>query len=381
MPKEDNHDEYLKTILALFSEEPRGLSISDISREIGLNRNSVSKYVNMLSISGRVEMKMVGPSKVYFLSERVPVSALIDFSTDAIVLLDEKLKVVTANDHYLLLAGVAKEDLTGTRIQDFDYPILSTDAFLSRIPRYGEGEQVLEAVVPDTGAGERHFRVKILPAAFEGGDAGYAVIIEETTERRQSEERIASALREKEALLRELHLRVKNNLQMIASLINLQKMESGSDEVAAALRETENRVLSLSLAHELLYAEAMIAEVDMKAYLELLIGELRRSYDLMDSGIACELPAHECLLDADSAIAVGLIVNELVALAAGTDGTCNLHVSGSISPDDGTCCLKVIADEAVERTDGLGMALVRTLVNRELNGTLSILPDGWEVRF
>jgi two-component sensor histidine kinase/predicted transcriptional regulator len=383
MPKRDDHDEYLKTILDLFKQEPRGLSISDITRAIGLNRNSVSKYVNMLSISGRIEMKTVGPAKVYYLSERVPVSALIDFSTDLIVLLDEKLRIVSAHDHYLALAGSRKDQVIGTKIQEAKYPILSNDMFLSRIPRYGEGEQQIDDMVLLTGEEKRHFRIRILPAAFEGGDSGYAVIIEETTGRRLSEEKMASALHEKEALLRELQLRVRNNLQLITSIINLQMMECRDDAVSPALMETQNRIISLSLAYDLVYAHGMIGDVDMEEYLVHLASELRRSYDLPD-GDVIYLPADsKVTLDIDTAIQIGLITNELATIvidAAARKGD-PVKCIVSLSKQDGCHSLRVISDIGVHTIEGLGITLVRTLVHQELKGKFTILPDGWEVIF
>ncbi|MBR1369056.1 hypothetical protein RJ53_05890 [Methanocalculus chunghsingensis] len=375
----DDHEEYLTTILELFRNEPRGMSISDISREIGLNRNSVSKYVNMLTIAGKVEMKAVGPAKVYFLSERVPISAMIEFSSDAIVLLDDQLRIVNANDQYLSLTEAAKQDILGEKIQGSTLPILSTDLFLSSIPKFREREQRIPDYIQTIGGEERSFTIKILPAAFEGGNAGYAVIIEETTERRAAEETIRSALSEKEALLSELHLRIKNNLQLIASLINLQMMESSDDHVNAALRETQNRIISLSIVHEHLYARSMIAEVDIGEYLTLLISELGRSFELPAGAITLSVMDEGIHLSTDRAIALGLITNELITIGIGSEGRPEIRIAISRSGDEHI--LSILAGAGHHKPEGLSINIVRRLVKRELQGEFEIIPDGWEVRF
>ena len=379
----DDHEEYLKTILELFRREPRGLSISDISREIGLNRNSVSKYVNMLTIAGKIEMKVVGPAKVYFLSERIPVSAMIEFSSDGIVLLDDGLRIVNANDRYLSLINRPKNEIVGVSIKDTDLLLLSSDIFITSVPRYGEGEKRIDDLLFMDGGEIRHFSIKILPAVFEGGKAGFVVIIEETTERWRTEETIRSALSEKETLLRELHLRVKNNLQLIASLINLQMMENSDDSISHALREAQNRILSLSIVHELLYAREVIGVVDMDDYLFLLAAELKRSFDLPDGSISHSVPGDGVTLDTDHAIAVGLIVNELttIAIEAALRDNSPFTVEITLEERGDGYHLTVRSQYGHHTPEGLAITLVRTLVNKELGGGFEILPDGWEVVF
>ena len=85
----------------LLKKNPKGLTISELSQKVNLNRNSLAKYLEILLVSGQVEMESFGTAKVYYLSQRVPVSALLKFSTDLIVLLDSNLQVVQINDNVL----------------------------------------------------------------------------------------------------------------------------------------------------------------------------------------------------------------------------------------------------------------------------------------
>ncbi|WP_317136635.1 helix-turn-helix domain-containing protein [Methanochimaera problematica] len=103
----------LSRVMELLKDEPRGLSITDISRLLNMNRNSVSKYLNMLLISGHVDMRSIGVAKVYFLSHRVPISAMLDFSSDAIVVLGGDQRIVQANDNFLAFTGYEREELAG----------------------------------------------------------------------------------------------------------------------------------------------------------------------------------------------------------------------------------------------------------------------------
>jgi PAS domain-containing protein len=99
---------------------PKGLSLSDISRLVSMNRHSIAKYMEMLTISGQVEMRFLGPSKVYYLSQRVPISAMLGFSSDMICTLDRDMKVIQVNDAFLTFFGQSRENLAGQNIRELD---------------------------------------------------------------------------------------------------------------------------------------------------------------------------------------------------------------------------------------------------------------------
>ena len=88
------NQEQISKITKILKDNSRGMTVTQISKEINLNRNSVSKYLEVLLISGHVEMKSYGPAKVFFSSQRVPMSALIDFSSDYMIILDRDLKII-----------------------------------------------------------------------------------------------------------------------------------------------------------------------------------------------------------------------------------------------------------------------------------------------
>jgi len=124
---------------------------------------------------------------------------------------------------------------------------------------------------------------------------------------------IEKSLLEREALLKEIHHRVKNNLQIISSLLSLQSKTLNDAGAQGAITESRNRVKSMSLIHEQLYKEDTISGVDMKDYIQRLVNSLTSSYGLDTDRVEIKVMADDILLDVDSAIPLGLIINELVS--------------------------------------------------------------------
>jgi len=134
----------------------------------------------------------------------------------------------------------------------------------------------------------------------------------------ETEERLGektALLREKETLLKEVHHRVKNNLQVIASMLNLQALQAGDAHTVEALRESQNRVRTMSLIHEKLYQSMDLSQIDFAAYLRSLATSLAQSYREMSKQVMIQVDVQELSLDIETAIPCGLIVNELVSNA------------------------------------------------------------------
>jgi PAS domain S-box-containing protein len=135
----------------------------------------------------------------------------------------------------------------------------------------------------------------------------------EILERTQTEARLQAALDEKEILLREVHHRVKNNLQIISSLISLQSAQISDPKIEEALRESQNRVRIMALIHEKLYQSTNLTQVDFAAYLDSLVSYLDQSYRGRSNQVTVRKNIQNIFLDIDTAIPCGLIVNELVS--------------------------------------------------------------------
>ena len=212
---------------------------------------------------------------------------------------------------------------------------------------------------------------------------------EAEAEKKIQEERLRASLIEKETLLREVHHRVKNNLQLVASLFNMQARRSDNPEVCAALGESRDRIQSMALIHERLYRSDSLGVVDFAAYMRMLIGELRSSY-AESFEVAMELDVAKIPLAIDMAVPCGLIVNELVtnaikyACAPGRHNTIRIRfaqTSGSYELEVGDDGPGIALEMENGRAGSLGLHLVQILAE-QLQGELDICssPQGTQVR-
>lgn len=207
----------------------------------------------------------------------------------------------------------------------------------------------------------------------------YARAQQEIEERARVEAKIKSSLKEKEILLQEIHHRVKNNLQVISSLLNLQSQGIQDTATLEIFRESQHRIRSMALIHEKLYRSQDLARVDFAEYIRNLASFLIRSY--RSRAVRLNLEAGDVFLAIDNAVPCGLIVNELIsnslkhAFADGREGEIYVKL---MQAADHTVRL-VVGDNGVgfpedmdfETTGSLGLQLVTMLVE-QLDGTLDI---------
>ncbi|MCW4016545.1 MAG: PAS domain-containing protein [Candidatus Bathyarchaeota archaeon] len=163
------------------------MTVTQISKEINLNRNSVAKYLEVLLISGHVEMKSYGPAKVFFISQRVPMSALIDFSSDYILILDRDFKVIKANDNFQKLVRLEVDALIGQKIEFVPLSEFSTQKMKADLKDALNGKSVTTEMEFSIGAIKYTFNTKIIPTTFEDGLPGVTMIFEDITARKMME--------------------------------------------------------------------------------------------------------------------------------------------------------------------------------------------------
>ncbi len=180
--------EIVDKIKRLLKWHQRGMTISDLASEMKINRNLVAKYLDMLLIAGQVEMQVIGAAKVYFLSRRVPISALLEFSSDMVIVFDRDQRILQVNEQVPLLLDTVREALVGKTIRELDNPFIRTlqKSWTARNPQE-KGESVSEIDCPLKGD-ERHFRIKLVPTAFEDGSDGITFLVEDITNRKKYEE-------------------------------------------------------------------------------------------------------------------------------------------------------------------------------------------------
>ena len=137
----------------------------------------------------------------------------------------------------------------------------------------------------------------------------------EIAQRERAEERVKASLSEKEVLLNEVHHRVKNNLQIISSLVDLQSGSSPDEQTLRLVRESQDRIRAMALIHEQLYESEDLARIDFGGYVRNLSTNLFRAYEIAPDSVALEVDCEDVRLSIDKAIPCGLIINELVTNA------------------------------------------------------------------
>jgi two-component sensor histidine kinase len=200
------------------------------------------------------------------------------------------------------------------------------------------------------------------------------------TDRKQGEEQLRASLREKEILLKEIHHRVKNNLQVIASLLSLQSEYLEESKPLAMLEDMKNRVRSIAAIHEMLYGSADLSRIDFAGYLNSIAKDLMSLYPPSSGRIRADIDSDPIHLDITQAVPCGLIVNELLTnsfkhafpenrsgviqiVFRSVDGACKLEIS-----DDGVG----LPENLDPGTSGsMGMQLV-TLLVQQLKGEFEI---------
>jgi len=169
-------------IKQLLKRNPRGMSISDITSKMNLNRNLIAKYLDMLLISGQVEMQMIGAAKVYFLSHRVPISAMLEFSSVMVIVLDGEQRILMSNKAVLDFLEVNRECLAGIPIKDLHNPLIEA----LRPHLTPEGSSIIDYQNHEISCMLRdrrfHFRMKEVLTVFEDGNQGTTLIIEDITD-------------------------------------------------------------------------------------------------------------------------------------------------------------------------------------------------------
>jgi len=205
------------------------------------------------------------------------------------------------------------------------------------------------------------------------------------TERKQTEEQIKAALKEKEVLLKEIHHRVKNNLQVISSLLNLQSRSLQDKQYLEIFKDSQDRIKAMALIHEKLYQAKDLARINFAGYIRDLAASLFRSYKGTSAAITLQIHIDDVLLSIDAAVPCGLIINELVsnalkhAFPTGHKGEIYIGLSSNTEQK----LMLIVSDNGAgfpknldfQNTESLGLQLVNTLA-AQLRGRVELNSNG-----
>lgn len=290
-----------------------------------------------------------------------------------------------ANEAYCRALGKVSSEVVGHSLASVWLPDTFASAIKTPLEQCFEGKEVqYETWCTVEGVGRRCFDIRHYPYMNQRGEVTHCIVVAlDTTVRRTAEEQTQLMLKEKEVLLKEIHHRVKNNLQIISSLLNLQLNVISNKETRELVRESQNRVRSMALIHEKLYQSENVGQINLEEYLRSLTRDLFRSYSV--GGVTLKLEVDEIRLDVDTAVPCGLIVNELVsnalkyAFPSGREGQISLkvamvsHQQVALTVSDNGVGLP--NDMNLRTSSTLGFQLVHMLV-KQLRGTLDIVRNG-----
>ena len=172
------------------------MTVSDIAREIHINRNSVAKYLDILLISGHVEMLTFGPAKVFFPSSRIPLNALLNFTHDYIVLLNRELKFLQVSENLLKFIEIQRSEIIGRPIQTFSVSFFEIPELAQNAKKALEGtEHSIEKQYTQKNQ-LFYLHIKHIPTTFDDGEPGVTLVIEDITDRKQTEEKMRRTIQE-----------------------------------------------------------------------------------------------------------------------------------------------------------------------------------------
>jgi PAS domain S-box-containing protein len=302
---------------------------------------------------------------------------------------DRNGNYIAANKAFADKTGTSVDEIAGKTDYDL-FPRTQADAHSAydyEVMESGEPKYDIEELVTEADGSVVWTSTSKTPFFGSGGGViGMVGMTLNITERKRAEDRIKAALKEKEVMLREIHHRVKNNLQVVSSLLNMQARNATDEGTKGILSESRDRVMAMSLIHSQLYEGSDLAEINMKEFVNRLIRHIQSYQVGGDMRLTRVIRVDDYPLPISVAVPVGLIINELlsnalkyafegrgegkieVSLTASEDGRINLTVS-----DDG---VGLPTGFDIDESKTLGLRLVKILTEDQLQGTLKVTSDG-----
>ncbi|MCC7551387.1 MAG: PAS domain S-box protein, partial [Methanobacterium sp.] len=349
------------------------------------NNNPIGVEGSLRDISARKKTEEM------LLATRYRLSLALDLAKMGSWAYDVKSDTFTFDDQFYHLYGTTIEEQGGSQMSSQDY----ATKFIPPEEISVVGEEIERAMSTDDSNysnqlehtiirvdGEKRFI--IVRDGIEKDENGKTIKIyganQDITERKKAEDAIKKALEEKEILLKEIHHRVKNNLMVISSLLNLQSQYIRDKQALNVFKESQNRAKSMALIHERLYRSTDLKRIDFGDYIRTLTTELYRTYVSDSNSIGLNFDLEDVMVDINTTVPLGLILNELItnsmkhAFPDGREGVINVEFHRT---DDEF--ILIIGDTGVgfpedldfRNTKSLGLQLVNNLTH-QIDGTIEL---------
>jgi PAS domain S-box-containing protein len=308
--------------------------------------------------------------------------AVLEFAPDMVIIYGLDGTIIDANPVALKLWGVSREEaigLNGPKMFWAEEDRARFPEIVEETLKQGELCAEIKGVHAD---GRFWFAESNAKVADLGKEKFVVVIVRDVTERKQLEEQLRSALREKDMLLREIHHRVKNNMQIISSLLRLQSRGARDSATRALFRESRNRILSMAMIHEKLYQSEGLHRIDLNDYVRDLATEVLSSFGERSGTIALQLDVQDISFGLDAAIPCGLIIIELLSnsLKYAFTGVRGGKILIDLHSEDRGFFRLTVSDNGVglpediniNNLKSLGLRLVSDLARYQLEGEMGI---------
>lgn len=336
---------------------------------------------NLVIISRDVTSRIESEKKIKRLT------AAVEQSSNTIVITDINGKIEYVNKKFEDLTGYSKEEAMGCKLNILRSEFTSEELYKDLWTTILTGNVWQGEIRNKKKSGELYWeKIKITPVVDENDlITNFIALKDDITQEKNISEKLEQSLKEKEIMLKEIHQRVKNNLQIVISLLNLQSTTVDDLKLKNQLTISQNRVRSMALIHQHLYRSSDLTRINMEDYLIGLSGQLLSSYDEQKNVVKVAVNAKDIEFTIDTAVPFGLLVNEIItnSLKHGFQGRKEGNIVITLSQagndeyvldyhDDGIGIpISIVNGHVVS----FGMHLIEMLVS-QLDGNFELIPSG-----
>ena len=323
---------------------------------------------------------------VELLDSRTRLAGIVDSAEDAIISVDSKQQITLFNYGAEKTFGYLKNEVEGRHLSML-IPNRFHDTHRKYVQNFGESGKVSKRmndrseIIAKKKDGTEFLAEANISQVTVLGEKIYTVVLRDISERMMFEKRLQDSLDEKETLLREIHHRVKNNLQVISSLFTMQKLRTEDPDRLSLIQESQHRIQSMALIHEKIYQSEDLSRVRFDQYIRELVTDIFQSYEVYPGKIELQFQMKPVSLHVDMAIPCALILNELTSntlkYAFPDESTGKMLIRIEEKPskklhllfkDNGVGLPDSIE---IKNVDSLGLRLVRVLT-QQLKGKLEL---------
>ncbi|HVP93584.1 MAG TPA: PAS domain S-box protein [Methanoregulaceae archaeon] len=260
----------LERIKELLADSPKGLTIEEVSKKLQLNRATAAKYLNNMVISGQADMRSLGPAKLFYATQRLPLNNLISLSSDLILIVDQDLFVRDVNESFLRYFKISKDELKGKKLdQSVIVQYFSREHLVAIENALGGTETVQEIHLEPTDGS--YFKMKFIPLVFERGEQAAAIILEDITEMKRYQKELEARVGERTAELLATNEELRKESALNLAILN-------TAHAAIFIQDIDGIILYVNRYFETLSGYTAIETLGKKVDQFLVIPEEEKIY-------------------------------------------------------------------------------------------------------